>query len=492
MEPALQKKSISALRRLWDSRPGSMRDKLRILAVLTTLVLGCHFISAQARDLVSQGRWKGSISIRKIPDSPNPPLDASGVLSSPIILRLLPQGSGGLLDIPAQSMFGYPLEEVSWTPSRLKFRLDALGPGEEMKFDGFLSTSGPLAGTIVGTASASSWKGSFTLVKESIVESPTREFLQIPVENAALPGTLELPPRISSGLPLVILLAGAGTTDRDGNNFNVPGKTDTLALLASELAQKGVASFRFDRRGAGEAYTLEKPGSQTSLFVHAADAVKIMEHFASDARFSRIVVAGMNEGAWIGAMAISTAEAQGLFVDGLVVLDASGSRPIDTLMDSLTGLDEAINLEAKNIIKAILDHADFPLPSEALSDFFSEGKKAWLESWLSFDPAEAFTKLLCPVLFIIGQKDLQVEPASFERLLTARPGSAARIIPGMNYALKEVGSEEENFKSFTSPEFPVPKSLVDLMAAFAKAKPAPVGTLPYSRSDLIRTNPLSQ
>jgi pimeloyl-ACP methyl ester carboxylesterase len=461
-----------------------MHSKLRVIAALFALLFCGHSLQAQAKDAISPGRWKGSLTIKKNAAAANSNSDGSGALSSPITLRLLDQGLGGLLDISAQSMFGYPLDEVSWTSNRLRFSLDALGPGEELKFEGYLSSSGALAGSIVGTAVSASWKGSFALSREPVAEYPNRAFLRIPVEGGFLPGTLELPPTAGSGIPLVILMSGAGTTDRDGNNFNVPGKTDALALLASGLAQKGVASFRFDRRGAGEAYSIEKPGQQTGLYAHSGDAAKLIAYFSADARFSRIVLAGMNEGAWIGAMAVSLVEAGGFFADGLVVLDSAGTPPIETLTESLSTLDEATRLEARAIIKAILDHGDYPEPSEALSDFFTTGRREWLESWLKFDPPKIFAELQCPVLFVFGQKDMQVEPKSFERLLAARPGAPARIIPGMNYALKAVGSEEENFKSFTNPEFPVPKSLIELVAAFAKARPVPEGTLPYAQSAL--------
>jgi hypothetical protein len=49
----------------------------------------------------------------------------------------------------------------------------------------------------------------------------------------------------------------------------------------------------------------------------------------------------------------------------------------------------------------------------------------------------------------------------------------------MNYALKSISSEQENYDSFTDPAFPISKGLIDLLEAFAKAKPAPGGTSPY-------------
>jgi len=470
-----------------------MKASLGVLIVLMSALMQAVPMGLFAQNtengtqVVSPGVWAGTLSIRK-GGSQNPPgSQASDTLTAPITLRLLKSGSGGLLDIPSQSMFGYPLDDVTWTAARLRFSLDALGPGEEMKFDGFLSSSGSQAGSIIGTATAASWRGSFVLARDSSGGKKRGISVNIPIEEGILPGTLELPRGSASGVPLVILISGAGASDRDGNNYNVPGRTDTMALLAAGLSGRGVASFRFDRRGAGEAYAQEAPGRQTSLDTHARDVIRIIEHFSREGTYSRIVAAGMNEGAWIGAIALAAAESRGVLADGLVVLDSSGIPPIESLRESLEELDESARTEAELIVKAILSGDEYPEPSGPLAEFFSGGRKEWLESWLRIDPPALLANLQCPVLFVIGQKDMQVDPESFERYLAARPGSPARIIPGMNYVLKEVGSEEDNFSAFTRPDFPVPAILVELMAAFAKAKPAPGGSIAYTREAMNPT-----
>ena len=439
-----------------------------------------------AKPAIVPGLWEGSLSLRQSGG-------ASGVLSSGIRLKILEAGAGALMDIPDQSMFGYPLDGVSWTEGRLRFTLDALGPDEELSFDGFLAASAePVAfggarrpsagalpgGAIVGTARSASWKGNFAISKAAEPRRPGESSLAIPIEGGSLPGTLLTPVSIRGAAPLVLLLAGAGTTDRNGNNFNVPGRSDSLAQLAERLAAKGVASFRYDKRGSGEAYALER-NAATSLTVHIRDAALVLRTLAGMEGFSRIVVAGMNEGAWIGAAAIGEAVRAGLPVDGLVALDASGTPPAEELRASFEELDEETRREAEAIVAAILAKKPFAEPSAALADFFAPSRRAWLESWLAFDPAAEFARVPAPVLFVRGGQDLQVQPGAFERLLAARPASAARLIPSMNYGLKHVSTEEENYEAFTDPKYPVPQILVDLVAAFVKAKPMPAGSEPY-------------
>ena len=51
--------------------------------------------------------------------------------------------------------------------------------------------------------------------------------------------------------PIVLLIAGSGPTDMDGNT-NSGGfsmKNNSLKLLAEGLAQRGIATLRFDKRG---------------------------------------------------------------------------------------------------------------------------------------------------------------------------------------------------------------------------------------------------
>jgi pimeloyl-ACP methyl ester carboxylesterase len=53
-------------------------------------------------------------------------------------------------------------------------------------------------------------------------------------------------------IPGVLMIAGSGPTDRNGNNANYPGPIDTEKTLADWLSADGVASLRYDKLGAGK------------------------------------------------------------------------------------------------------------------------------------------------------------------------------------------------------------------------------------------------
>ena len=472
-----------------------MKPLFAAAALFCALVCGQRIEAQQAQSPkgISEGLWKGSLTIKQSSPAENGQTDPRNSLAANILLKILPKGSGALMDIPEQSMYGYPLDTVTWTAQRISFAFDALGAGEELLFEGVFTSwagrgdspaasGGEKGGSIIGTAKSNSWKGSFVLSRQPEAQDPLESSRPVATKEAKLPGSLMLPASGQTGGPIVLLIAGAGPTDRNGNNYNVPGRTDSLLMLSRALSSKGVASFRYDKRGSGEAYALETRGRLTSLTKHAEDAALIAASLLAEGGFSRLVVAGMNEGAWIGAAAVNRLAGEGLLVDGFVVLDASGEDPVEGLKASLAGLDEGTRAEAESIIEAILEGKSFPQPSPGLSDFFAAPRIEWLSSWLRFKPAEEVGRLKTPVLFVYGSSDLQVTREAFEKLLSARPNSAARLIPSMNYALKSVNGEEENYDSFTNPAYPLPSALVDLIAAFAKAKPLPSGSLPYEKS----------
>ena len=63
--------------------------------------------------------------------------------------------------------------------------------------------------------------------------------------NTFIDGTLLTPEHIEKP-ELVIIIAGSGPTDRNGNqNFL---KNNSLKKLATAITNKGVATFRYDKR----------------------------------------------------------------------------------------------------------------------------------------------------------------------------------------------------------------------------------------------------
>ena len=64
--------------------------------------------------------------------------------------------------------------------------------------------------------------------------------------NPLIKGMLYTPEKATKKTNLVILIAGSGTTDRNGNTSM--GENNSLKFLSQELAAKKIAVFSYDKR----------------------------------------------------------------------------------------------------------------------------------------------------------------------------------------------------------------------------------------------------
>jgi len=64
--------------------------------------------------------------------------------------------------------------------------------------------------------------------------------------------TYRHPAAATSPMPAVLLIAGSGPTDRNGNSALLPGPVGTLQAVADWLSADGVASLRYDKLGSGQ------------------------------------------------------------------------------------------------------------------------------------------------------------------------------------------------------------------------------------------------
>src|SRR5262245_51882645 len=94
--------------------------------------------------------------------------------------------------------------------------------------------------------------------------------------------------------PAALLIAGSGPTDRDGNGpLNKPAM---LKKLSDALVARGVATLRYDKRGAG-GWKKEFGRPEDFRFKdYIDDATALAEHLLSSGKFSRVAVIGHSEG----------------------------------------------------------------------------------------------------------------------------------------------------------------------------------------------------
>jgi len=113
--------------------------------------------------------------------------------------------------------------------------------------------------------------------------------------------------------PLVLLIMGTGTTDRDGNSFGF--KTNLYKSLSDMFVEMGYVCIRYDKRGTYESTGNYKTGSLSDLVLDAANVI----HYAKKLDYidaEKIVVCGHSEGAMIATLLTKTETLCGIILLG--------------------------------------------------------------------------------------------------------------------------------------------------------------------------------
>ena len=79
---------------------------------------------------------------------------------------------------------------------------------------------------------------------------PLEENVVLNTKEGQIKGKLLLPGGVKT-CPVVLIIAGSGPTDMDGNSAIGNLRNNSLKFLAEGLAANGIASLRFDKRGIG-------------------------------------------------------------------------------------------------------------------------------------------------------------------------------------------------------------------------------------------------
>ncbi|SUD84324.1 alpha/beta hydrolase [Stutzerimonas nitrititolerans] len=280
------------------------------------------------------------------------------------------------------------------------------------------------------------------------------------VPDGHLHGSLLLP-KSDRPLPVALLIAGSGPTDRNGNN--PMGHNDSLKRLAQSLAKQGIASLRYDKRGVGESLALAPDERDLSVEAYVADAAAWIEKLQGDPRFSSVILIGHSEGALIASLAAARQP-----VAALITLAGSG-RPIDdVLREQLQGrLPPALLASSHYLIDELrAGRTHQPVP-EALEVLFRPSVQPYLISLFRQDPAQAFAQVEAPALIIQGTHDMQVGIEDARALQRSRPDAEMALISGMNHVLRIVPAQpQQQLASYNEPDRPIAQALTERIMKF--------------------------
>lgn len=381
------------------------------------------------------------------------------------------------LDVPAQGAKDISAEILKSSSDSLKIKIPAI--------------LGSFSGVYVNSDSISgSWSQSgmslplglkkiemLPEIKRPQTPKPPFPYLSEEVEyinkksGLQLAGTLTIPENAKK-CPAVILISGSGSQDRDETIF----EHKPFFVIADYFARNGIATLRVDDRGVGGS---EGNIREVTSEDFAADVLAGIDFLKTkiDIDSKKIGLAGHSEGGLIAPIAANSSQDVAFIImlagPGIVgeqILYEQGK-----LLNKAAGLNDAQIEQNTNLQKAIFDiilnEKDSAKQLDRLQRTYSGGmypmlpderKKAidarikavntpWFKYFLTYNPYPTLTKLRCPVLALIGEKDLQV-PAkanleAIEKALKEGGNKKFKVldIPNLNHLFQncETGSMQE-------------------------------------------------
>jgi hypothetical protein len=271
-----------------------------------------------------------------------------------------------------------------------------------------------------------------------------------------------LVPKINKPVPVVLLIAGSGPVDRDGNAGEL--RMNNLKLIADSLYAHGIATLRYDKRGVGQSREAAKAELDLRFDDFIQDAIGWVNFLSKDKRFSSIVIAGHSQGSLVGMVA-----AQQKAVAKFVSLEGAGEPILVVLKKQLEQQPTAWLMSAP-IIDSLMHGKTVDSVPKILYGLFRPSIQPFWISWNYYNPQTEIKKLDKPVLIVQGTTDIQVAVTDAENLSKADPKAKLEIIKGMNHILKDAPMDRtKNIQTYSQPDLPLNMQFVKVLVNFIKA-----------------------
>ena len=294
----------------------------------------------------------------------------------------------------------------------------------------------------------------FISVLSSMVSLAQIKTEEIVVNNMViqLPGTLTYTTEKSS---LIIWVHGSGGVNRNGN------QPKYIQQFREAVNQENIAFFSYDKRTANSKNSifLKEDGVYFNDFV--SDVKEVVNYFKDDKRFTEIILAGHSQGSLVAMMALNN-------VDKYISIAGAGETIDKTLVRQITKQSLDLGKITENHLQELKETGEIKKVNPNLLALFAKQNQPFFNSWLALNPIEEIKKIKIPTLIINGDKDFQVLVKDAKNLLEAKPDAKLVIIKNMNHILKDIKEEEDNLASYSNPDFPVSKQLIQTIVEFVK------------------------
>jgi len=291
-----------------------------------------------------------------------------------------------------------------------------------------------------------------TVPPRTVIETP----FTIQSGTLTLPGTLTFPVKHSRRIPVALIVAGSGPTDRNGNSagaLKAQNNSNLYAILAWQLANAGIASVRYDKRVIGEnLQRVDLPSTSIDDFI--ADAIAGARRLVADRRFSKVILIGHSEGAELVLQAVN----RGAPAAGIVMMAGAGRPIMPVLREQISKQLPPAELVKWDSASARYLRGEDPgdvLPG--LRSLLQPTNRKFMQSWVKYDPAVEIAKVKVPVLIVQGGRDIQIGEADARALKAAQPAAKLVMIPAANHVFRAAASDDRmaQAKLYSDPTIPV-------------------------------------
>lgn len=290
------------------------------------------------------------------------------------------------------------------------------------------------------------------------------------VPGARLAATLQMPDGPQHVRPpVVLIIAGSGPTDRNGDN-PLGGPAGTSRKLAQNLAARGIASLRYDKRGIG-ASTVADPREEAQTFDDLVnDARAWLAWLGQRPDLGPVGVVGHSEGGLIALAALGQATP----ARALVLLAAPGENVGTTIRRQLAqnpANPPALVQEGNTILDALARGETVTNVSPVLAPLFRPSVQPYLRSSLKYDPQKLIATVNLPTLIVQGNRDLQVRPEDARLLAAAQPAARTFLAPGVNHVLVPAPLDfAGNLATYANAALPIERGLLTAVVDFLRAE----------------------
>lgn len=282
------------------------------------------------------------------------------------------------------------------------------------------------------------------------------------VKTNKIEGTL-LVPDAKKAIPVVLIIAGSGPTDRNGNS--VAGvAAQPYKLLAEDLAKNNIASLRYDKRGVGKSIIEGMKEDSLRFDDYIDDAVAWVEFLSKDKRFSKVVILGHSEGSLIGMVAAQRSKAH-----SFISLAGAGRRIDEVILQQLKDQKQPENIitDITGLFAQLTEGKLIENPNPMYFSLFRPSVQPYMISWLKYNPQTEIKKLTKPIFIVQGNTDIQVAESESILLKNANPKAAYLLVEKMNHVLKSSTLDRaENIATYSRADLPLAEGLVSGLVKF--------------------------